>query len=453
MSFYPVKIPWTAKPPIGTPLRSGHWSTQGIIGAWAFNEYAGKSFYGVGGTLTASAGSWHSDGYQTDGTAVGGGPQLTNASGASAYNFEGDFTVFVDYICLDPAEDNNCIIGKGNTTTPFPFMVLGQYATNRFSILRTGSTGTAVNAVISGVGTARDVTRIAMGKRGGDLFLHAYNKAANYYNTVTDTTTGSHANIAPLTLGNRDNGYFQSKNIYKLVLIYNRALSVAELESLCDNPLQIYQPRTVWVPVAASGGGTSYTETLTALAENYAAVTDIATYIDAAEAIITAGATADATVQMLEGVLSAAVVAASVTDTAVVVDTVQTGATAEVTVHDTAQMVENAATAVAAEASVTDAIVSGVAENLLASATSLASATDVQLMVDNLTIMAASGASISEIYTYLEQLTAAATSGASVTDVLVTQFVGRYLFVVTVPPREFITTVSPRSYLTTVGPR
>lgn len=186
---------------------------------------------------------------------MSGGPQLTNASGASAYNFESDFTVFVDYICLDPAEENNCIIGKGNITTPFPFMVLGQYATNRFSILRTGSTGTAVNAVISGVGTARDVTRIAMGKRGGDLFLHAYNKAANYYNTVTDTTTGSHANIAPLTLGNRDNGYFQSKNIYKSVLIYNRALSVAELESLCDNPLQIYQPRTVWIPVAASGGG------------------------------------------------------------------------------------------------------------------------------------------------------------------------------------------------------
>jgi len=109
---------------------------------------------------------------------------------------------------------------------------------------------------------------------------------------------------------------------------FQRSLSEVEAKMWLDNPYQIYQ--STIRRVGATTGSTTYTEPLTALAESYAAVADIATYIAAGEAIITAG------------------------------------------------------------------------------------------------------------------VTAAATSGASVTDVLVTQFVGRYIYGASVPPRRFITTVRAR---------
>lgn len=38
----PINRDWTVKPPLGTPLRTdGHWSVQGLVGCWLFNEGGG----------------------------------------------------------------------------------------------------------------------------------------------------------------------------------------------------------------------------------------------------------------------------------------------------------------------------------------------------------------------------------------------------------------------------
>lgn len=450
MAFYPVKIPWASPPPTVTPISD---SLFGTI----------KDFRAAGAHFSSQLTNAVKLGINTVTGSTGGA--LFN--GTSAEVDVGDRWVNTDIGRL------LVVFVAGPTGAVRPLFGCSQtYSSTRKFEIRLTATGqlqfySGWNGDSSHYTDITTINTVPGGVVAALVYSDSANSVAISVNGMSQDITGAN-NDGFLAKWFRDN--LPAPNTYKIGAVTTSSgttwfngeimgvfhgsgvLSQDLANALTANPWQIFQPLTIWIPVSG-GGGTSYTETLTALAEGYAAVTDIAIYIDAAEAIITAGATADATVQMLEGVLSAAVVAASLTDTAVVVDTVQTGATADATALDTAQMVENAATAAAAEASVTDAIVSGVAENLLASATSLASATDVQLMVDNLTIMAASGASVSEIYTYLEQLTAAATSGASVTDVLVTQFVGRYLFVVTVPPREFTATVSPRSYLTTVGPR
>ena len=64
----PIRIDRTSKPPLGTPLRSdGHWSVQGLIGAWSFNEGAGSPFNIVGNKPSTQyagyVGSWSTDGY------------------------------------------------------------------------------------------------------------------------------------------------------------------------------------------------------------------------------------------------------------------------------------------------------------------------------------------------------------------------------------------------------
>lgn len=325
----------------------------------------------------------------------------------------------------------------------------------------------------------------------------------------------------------------QYRRSIDLIQFYNRALTPAEAAAIIADPWQDVAARAL--PLSISGGSTTYTEPLTALAESYATVTDIAAYLAAGEAIITAGVSAADTVQMLEGLLTTAESAATATDvaqraeallatiqavdsaqsaatlveqliatatgaaevsdtltsanteqvsttaeavitvadvaqyreqlltaagvsttvaeSAVRADTAQTDVTAAATIQDVITMLEQVYTATTAEAAVTDAVTSGIAESLLTSATAITSAADIQLMVDNLTIMAESRVSLGEIHGYLEQLATAATSGASVTDVLVTAFVGRYIFRDYCSPRSFRDYCSPRSFRDYCSPR
>lgn len=95
----------------------------------------------------------------------------------------------------------------------------------------------------------------------------------------------------------------------------------------------------------------------------------------------------------------------------------------------------------------------GYLEQIAATAQTIATVADRHLMIDNVTIMALSGASLGEIAAYLEQVLVTAQAQASLTDVLLAQFIGRYLYTVTVPPRSFASEVRPRSFTTTVRAR
>lgn len=235
--------------------------------------------------------------------------------------------------------------------------------------------------------------------------------------------------------------------------------------------------------------GTAYTEPLTTLADAYATVTDIQTYIDAAQSIITAGVSTADTTAMLDSILSTAQSADSITalatsaesllaviqaadsvqsaqtmidslivsasadasvsdsQTAAGLEALQSAASAADSVQDVVVALEQFSATVTAQATVTDEQIAAAAENLLTAAIGISSVTDLQLMTDNLTIMATSGASIGEIGSYLEQLAAAASGQASVTDVLVGAFIGRYLAVEYAKGRRFIELAAKRSFI------
>lgn len=196
-------------------------------------------------------------------------------------------------------------------------------------------------------------------------------------------------------------------------------------------------------------------EALIATASSDAAVADSLTtagveaVTTAVEAVVTVADVAQYQAQLL----AAAGVTTAVADTVGAAEAPQASATAAASVQDIVQMLEQVYTAATAQAAVTDSVVTGIAESLITSATAITSATDVQLMVDNITIMVASHASIGEIHSYLEQLATAATSGASVTDVLVTAFVGTYIFRDFCTPRRFHDLCTPRSFHDLCTPR
>ena len=253
MPLIPLRRDRASKPPLGTPLRSdGHWSVQGLVGAWAFNEGAGRRFFGLGGVLSATGGDWTGDGYKTSG-ASSASLTLANSDGAAAFNFEGDFTVLTKCRLDQTAGGNKALFAKGGITTPYPFFVHIDNSNNRWTLARVGSSGTPVAALLLH-GTVSNISTFAVGKNGPQLFCWTQNGASQSYQTVTDTTTGTHANTQPFTMGMRDNGYFNVSNTYEQTLIYSHALSSTEIASLSANPWQIYDPEIVWVTV---GGGSA----------------------------------------------------------------------------------------------------------------------------------------------------------------------------------------------------
>lgn len=224
---------WTpTKPGISTRIDWTDPLSQGLVGCWLFNEGGGYKANGHGGIFTATAGSWGVGGFITDGTTISGALQLANNAGASAFNFEGNFTVTIVFRPINPSGGNQTLIAKGyGIATTYPFAINWDFANNRWSFLRKGTTGTAVGALFLH-GNANTVSIMTIGKSGSNVFCATTNKNSFLYQTATDTTTGTHDNTQPLTLGMRDNGFFQHKAEYKSTFIHNRALSAQEIQQL-----------------------------------------------------------------------------------------------------------------------------------------------------------------------------------------------------------------------------
>ena len=67
--MFRLEIPWTQKPPIGTPIDWSNPLTRGLVGVWAFNEGSGNSLCnivdGTRATIGGTGAQWVPEGLQT----------------------------------------------------------------------------------------------------------------------------------------------------------------------------------------------------------------------------------------------------------------------------------------------------------------------------------------------------------------------------------------------------
>lgn len=208
----------------------------------------------------------------------------------------------------------------------------------------------------------------------------------------------------------------------------------------------------------AAGGGTTYTEALTATVASVASIDDRQTYVEAASVLIQSGVSVADVQTMLESVIAVAASTATATDVAQMVEqclttvqsassvsdavayvetllisiqgtgtaadiqqaveTVQTDIQSAATVADVAQLVESLLITIQGTGTVTDTLVAGTtyAETLLVTATSAAEAQAAQSYVEGVTAVAQGIGSATELQTYLEALTATGEAIATVTD-------------------------------------
>jgi hypothetical protein len=236
MALRPIRIDRTSKPPMGTPLRSdGHWSLQGLVGAWAFNEGAGSVVYdGTRPSVIPVTATWETSGlkYPPSGITDTG---LLHITGGATSQWS---------IVLQCRSDN----GSANDTLLSTGAELGGTI-----LLSKG-----VNLLIVFRGVATWDTGIAWKTDEPVVLTKLGTVYTCYHNGYVATQTRNTALSGTLKIGNQGSLYTPgSTKRYQFLQTFSRALSAFEIASLSENPWQIYEPETVWV--SSAGGATGGT--------------------------------------------------------------------------------------------------------------------------------------------------------------------------------------------------
>ena len=221
---------------MGVPLRSDrHWSVQGLVGAWAFNEQAGSSVYSLTGITTgvlAGAGvTWVPDGIQRDTGADADRIAIGNVPVLGA-----NWSIAISGV-FSSAATNGCLIGRVNNGS----MEYGIRHASGLPQVNVNGSAYACPAFVTGVKTT-----IIAAVGGTTLNIYKNGVITNTHTVTTNTTEAQQFSIS-----SDDNSRYVG-GVYEWAKLYNRQLDAFEVASLSDNPWQIYEPEVVWVTAGAA---------------------------------------------------------------------------------------------------------------------------------------------------------------------------------------------------------
>ena len=240
MAFFPLRIPSTSKPPLGTPIDWSNPLAQGLTEVLAYNEAGGKILFGASGkssAINSTYGSWAGEGYNHNGQAG----YVTLPSDPVAGKTE--FTLFRTV---------------ASPTTDMSIGIMGAWAgdTNQSILVFTGSdnstrvrirTGGSTNADIFSSLTIQDSKfhSIAITLKNATLKIYIDGKE-----TASAAVTAGAVGMCtgPFELGRYAQADSTCAGEYSTVYISSdRALAAAEIAALSANPWQIYEPEIMWV--------------------------------------------------------------------------------------------------------------------------------------------------------------------------------------------------------------
>jgi hypothetical protein len=251
MAFVPIYIPWTTKPPVGTPIDWSNSLTQGLVVAEAFNERGGvpsNSVTGAKGSLTNAP--WAPTGVDTHvGQAtIGAVPSLDIANCIS---------VISEVVWDGTALSYSRIFSKGLSGIRFElrpnlFISVSRVGGDMY-MQATGATATAgAPCVVAGT-----ISKL-------DFSAHLYKNGVAVSTGVINVSSGAFndtsANVPAVSLSS-----YPFPGVINCLFVWNRILSPVEVASLSANPWQIYQPQVMWVntgDATVSGNTGASTSTL-----------------------------------------------------------------------------------------------------------------------------------------------------------------------------------------------
>lgn len=227
----PINRDWTTKPPLGTPLRTdGHWSVQGLVGCWLFNEGAGGNARSLTDNKTAaiSGAVWTEGGinniHSTD-TIIA--PANIN------FNLSGKMTVVTCITPTDLADRYNVLMSQDDYGKRLLVVPVSDYGYR--SILVQYGTLLYYSAAGTMVGKRTAIT-YTCGTSGQKIYENGVMVAQD------GNTDGTLSASVPLHIANRTGAGYYWLGITHYAMVYNRALSPNEIASLSANPYQVCQP-------------------------------------------------------------------------------------------------------------------------------------------------------------------------------------------------------------------
>lgn len=224
----PLNRDWTVKPPLGTPLRTdGHWSVQGLVGCWLFNEGAGGRVYDVArqNNGTANVYMWMQGGmYFYD-------QPIVTVPHVPILSVHDQFTILLDITWIEIAYDSvwRGLVGKDDTAGYTVYVAAGVLSAyiNLVSYSSGFTLQNGKRTVCCVVACGTTLSFFADGRLVNTQNLSGQ-PIANTYDFYIGRTAWSSSD--------RFNGYIYGVNVF------NRALSPNEIASLSAHPYQVCQP-------------------------------------------------------------------------------------------------------------------------------------------------------------------------------------------------------------------
>ena len=255
-----------------------------------------------------------------------------------AYAQSGPFSLLI--LCdIDALTGYGALISKQqSSTTHCPYELrIGSGATDsKFEVVRCSATnfGTAQASATSILSAPAKLVRLVLSVTNSDkaalgtLWVNGVGYSLNGIVSGEDATgTGT----PDVWIGRRQDGATQlDGRIYHIGLV-NRAVTAGEAYDFTRNPWSVFEPKRIWVPVSAGGGGT-YNVTLaesTAAADALGAVGSVVAFVaeaaaasELASTVGTVAAAVSESAAAAETLAAVAAVAAALTDPATVADLV-----------------------------------------------------------------------------------------------------------------------------------
>ena len=267
MPMRDAKVPWASQPEKPTPIDWSHPITRGLV---VCAIPVGPRFYEcVTGQLSEAAGTVRVraavDGNRAASRRIvnpGTGSKLPNPTGADS--IVGAYSVFAECSPEVGAVANQPIFASTEPSNGYGFMVGVDDAGAEFNAMRQS------NLYLFNTGTVGSTSGQIL-LADSELYTHRVmwtwdTSTTRFYAKRALGTTVGGVTTAPTAASTR-RGYFLTgvagtvgQAAASLVLVWNRALSLAEYQALHDNPWQVFAPQTrarIWAPSAGGGGGSS----------------------------------------------------------------------------------------------------------------------------------------------------------------------------------------------------
>ncbi len=254
VGMIPKRIPWTGKPPKNTPIALPF--RKSLVAAWTMDDE---------GRLVDRTGRGH------NASATGNPILANNQHGRLGTKFDGtgDWYDVADHADLDiGAESVTFLVGTIPTALgSFMEILEKQTGTPRFQ-LSVDHNGEAFfegrNSASVAINARTGISRIVAGQYfhlagrrilGSEVSIWVNGDADRAASQrQADPNSDSWATAIDLRIGDGTSGSYTG--IVDYIYLFKQALSDAEIRSFAKNPWQLFEPRTIWIPVGAEAGAT-----------------------------------------------------------------------------------------------------------------------------------------------------------------------------------------------------